>query len=358
MVALSKPEASGADSAEVKAVITSRVFAEGSATHEAALDELRTLAADDERFVWVDLNRYHAPDLEAVAAELDLPQSAVQTAVAERMRPRIDVYGEHFFVSVAVPRRVDEGQEVLLNELDLFVGRNYLVSAHRHPLPFTERALARAVQNPVMLKLDSAFLLSILIDELLATYEELTEELEDAIEAIEERALVDESDAFLNDLLMLKRYVFAVFHLVGKQRAIVEAFLRPDFPLAGGAVTAPYFRDLDDRLGHLVDRLGAAKESVNGAFDLYVSQVSRRTNDIMKVLAIVSTMLLPASVILAFFGTSLLPSTFETETWFFVMIVLVVIVTTCILFLFYRWRWIGRSLALQAKRPRRLRREA
>ena len=344
---------------EPKAVITSRLFGEGNETREVALDELKSLAADDNRFVWVDLCGSNRGDLEAVARELDLPEVAVQAASGERMRPRLNVYGERFFVAVAVPQGDGDAPPLELSELDLFVGRNYLVSAHERPLPFTKRALERAILNPVMLKLDSAFLLSILIDELIAAYEELTDELEDGIEAIEERALIDESEAFLNDLLALKRYCFGVFQLAGKHRAVVEGFLRPDFLLAGGAVTAPYFRDLDERLGHLTDRLGSAKESVNGAFDLYVSQISRRQNDIMKVLAIASTMLLPASVILAFFGTSLLPSMLETETWFVIMIGLIVVVTVGILFLFFRWRWIGQSLAAaQTDRMQRRRRNS
>ena len=106
------------------------------------------------------------------------------------------------------------------------------------------------------------------------------------------------SDALLEDLLHLKRFVFAVYRLASQHRATLEAFLRPDFPLVGGDVIEPYFRDLDERLGRLLDALEAAKESVNGSFDLYVSQVAHRTNDIMKVLTIVSVTLLPASVIL------------------------------------------------------------
>ena len=211
----------------------------------------------------------------------------MQVALANWQRPRLGVFRDRFFVAVTVPHGDLATQRVLASELDLFVGRNYLVSAHKRPLPFAERVLARATQNPALLKLDSAFLLSILVDELLAHYEVLTEELEDEVEAMEVRALTDASDALLEDLLHLKRFVFAVYRLAGQHRATLEAFLRPDFPLVGGDIIEPYFRDLDERLGRLLDALEAAKESVNGAFDLYVSQVAHRTNDIMKVLTIV-----------------------------------------------------------------------
>src|SRR5215211_5051321 len=319
------------------------LFQEDTKPRRVGLEELPPLAADDECFVWVDLSGYVPSDLAQVAEQLDLPEAAVRVALAGWQRPRLGVFRDRYFVAVTVPHGELAAQRVLASELDLFVGRNYLVSAHKRPLPFAERALARAVQNPGLLKLDSAFLLSILVDELLAHYEVLTEELEDEVEAMEERALTDSSDALLEDLLHLKRFAFAVYRLAGQHRATLEAFLRPDFPLVGGDVIEPYLRDLDERLGRLLDALEAAKESINGAFDLYVSQVAHRTNDIMKVLTIVSVTLLPASVILAFFGTGFDSPRLTTPGGFIVMIALIMLTTVGSLILFARRGWIGSS---------------
>jgi magnesium transporter len=317
------------------------LFREDAEPGQVSLEELPALAADDASFVWVDLSGYEPTDLTQVAQLLNLPEAAVRVSLAGWQRPRLGVFRDRFFVAVTVPHGELAAQRVLASELDLFVGRNYLVSAHKRPLPFTERVLARAVQNPALLKLDSAFLLSILIDELLAHYEVLTEGLEDEIEALELRALTDRSDALLEDLLHLKRFVFAVYRLASQHRATLEAFLRPDFPLVGGDVIEPYFRDLDVRLGRLLDALEAAKESINGAFDLYVSQVAHRTNDIMRVLTIVSVTLLPASVILGFFGTDFESPRLDTPSGFIIMVALIVLTTVGALVLFKRRGWIG-----------------
>jgi magnesium transporter len=319
------------------------LFQEDAEPRQVALEELPRLAADDAYFVWVDLNGYVPSDLTQVAEQLDLPEAAVRVALAGWQRPRLGVFRDRYFVAVTVPHGELAAQRVLASELDLFVGRNYLVSAHKRPLPFAERVLARAVQNPALLKLDSAFLLSIIIDELLAHFEVLTEELEDEVEAMEVRALTDASDALLEDLVHLKRFAFAVYRLAGQHRAMLEAFLRPDFPLVGGDVIEPYFRDLDVRLGRLLDALDAVKESVNGSFDLYVSQVAHRTNDIMKILTIVSVTLLPASVILGFFGTTFESPQIHTTGGFIVMIALIVLTTAGSLVLFARRGWLGGS---------------
>ncbi len=141
------------------------LFQEDTELRQVALEELPVLAADDACFVWVDLSGYAPSDLEQVAQQLDLPEAGVRVALAGWQRPRLGVFRDRFFVAVTVPHGELAEQRVLASELDLFVGRNYLVSAHKRPLPFAQRVLARAVQNPALLKLDSAFLLSILIDE-------------------------------------------------------------------------------------------------------------------------------------------------------------------------------------------------
>src|SRR5581483_7950023 len=169
--------------------------------------------------------------------------AAVRVALAGWRRPRLDVFGDRFYVAAAIARGDPASLTVQASELDLFVDRNDLVSVHKRPLPFVDRALARAAQAPELLKADSAFLLAILLDELLAHYEALTERLEDVIDATEERALTDTSDLLLADLLRLKRYVFAVYRLADQHRAVFAAFLRPDVPLVGGEAIAPSFRD-------------------------------------------------------------------------------------------------------------------
>jgi magnesium transporter len=329
--------------------VTAWLFQEGAEPKQIDPDEVAELASDEAVFVWVDLDGYEPDDLEGVARRLDLPEAGVRLAVAGWQRPRLSVFGSLYVATVTVPHEQEDGQRVLASELDLFVGRNYLVSAHKEPLPFAGQALTRAAQNPSLLALDSAFLLSIFIDELLAHYEQLTERLEDEIETLEERALTDASDEFLEDLLHFKRVVFATHRLAAQHRPLLEAFLRPDFPLVGGEAIEPYLRDLEERLDRVLDALGAARDGVNGTFDLYVSRVAHQTNSIVTVLTVVSATLLPASVVLGFFGTSFQDPGIATPTGFLVMVLLLVITTGGSLWLFYRWGWLGG----QRKRSRR-----
>jgi magnesium transporter len=102
-------------------------------------------------------------------------------------------------------------------------------------------------------------------------------------------------------------------------------------------------------LGRLLDALNAVKESINGSFDLYVSQVAHRTNDIMRVLTIVSVTLLPASVVLAFFDASFDSPRINTATGFVVMVVLILLTTLGSVVLFVRSGWLGRPEAQRSR---------
>ncbi|MBX6343020.1 MAG: magnesium transporter CorA family protein, partial [Thermomicrobiaceae bacterium] len=261
------------------------------------IDGLSRLVEADENFVWIDLSEFSASDLERLAQLLRIDRRAVRAAISPWQRPRVDVYGDHFFTSATVAR-IDPGRyRVAASELDVVVGRNYLLSLHKQPLPFGEALLARARHSPELVRLDSAFMLYIVLDELLEHYESMVETLEDEIEALEERALRDTSDAFLEDLFHLKRFVFALGRVADQHEEVFAAFLRPDFSYVSGEDVEPYFRDLDNRLERLLDRIDGAREAVHGAFDIYVSHVSHRTNQVMRILTMVSTILLPATII-------------------------------------------------------------
>ena len=319
--------------------VTAWLFREQQEARQVAVADLPDLVTQDPNFVWIDLSEYSQSELRHLAELLGLPTLAVRTALSVWQRPRLDVFDNQFFVAVTVPSRDSTAYRVEASELDLFIGHNFLVSAHKRPLRFMARVLARARQRPELASLDAAFMLYLVLDELLAYGEGLSEGLENEIEQMEERALKDTSDTFLDDLLRLKRYSFAVSRLLDHHEELFAAFLRPDFSFVSGGEVEPYFRDLDARLARLLDKIRATREAVNGAFDIYVSQMSHRTNQVMKILTLVSTVLLPATVILGVFGTNFQGVPLYTSTAFLVMLALIVLISGVILLAFRQRGW-------------------
>ena len=261
------------------------------------LDQLPELAKDDANLAWVDLSEYSADDLGRVAKMLDLHRLSVEAALDSWQRPRIDSFPDHFYLSTTVATANSRELTITAGELGIWVGKNFVVTAHRRPLPFLEAALVRLEQSPDLAQLHTAFVLYILLDELVNHYAVLFEELEDVIEATEEKALKETSDEFLANLLHLKRYVFALGRLAEQHQTVFAAFSRPDFSYVSGPDIEPYFRDVQQSLERVTDRLLAAREAVNGAFDIYVSHMAHRTNSLITILTVISTLIFPATLI-------------------------------------------------------------
>ena len=315
------------------------LFCPEAEPRKVALDEAPRLVAVDSNFVWVDLSGYAEDELHTLARLLDLDAHAVSRANASWQRPQLHVFKKHFYVTATVARLDDAAYKVHASRLDLFVGNNFLVSAHRPPVPFAARILLRAQQSPELVHLDAAYMLYIVLDELLAHYESLNEQVQSDVEKVEERALTDTSDAFLSDLLRFKRYAFALGQLAEQHREVFSAFLRPDFGWVSGSEVEAYFRDLESRLAHLRDMLLVARDNVNGAFDIYVSHVSHRTNSVIKVLTMVSAVLFSMTVIIGLFSTSIQGVSIYKPGDYALMIALMLGVGGAILFVFHRNRW-------------------
>jgi magnesium transporter len=120
------------------------------------------------------------------------------------------------------------------------------------------------------------------------------------------------------------------------------AFLRPDFQWVTGEGVEIYFRDLEARFTVLNEALVSIRDTLNGSFELYVSHVAHRTNQVIKTLTIVSTVLLPNSVIVGFFGTNNLQTIpFLAQSGGFVlMLFAIAAVSGGILAVFFRRGWL------------------
>ena len=153
---------------------------------------------------------------------------------------------------------------------------------------------------------------------------------------------MDTSDSFLRDLLHFKRYAFALTQLADQHRAIFAVFLRPDFHYIPEQEIMLYYRDLDARLSRLIDLLRAARESVNGIFDIYVSHMSHRTNAVIKILTMVSTVLLPSTLVFAFFSTNSIQDIpiLTHRLGFLLMVASVICISVMILWRFRHKGWL------------------
>jgi magnesium transporter len=323
---------------KAKNAVTCYVFHGGECEEDVALKDVPRLARSDRNMAWIDLSEYSREDLQEVAEVLNLHPVTVNATLSDWERPRVDVFPDYFYMSVTVVRADLAKRKVVAGELNIVVGRNFLVTAHKLPLPIGDKILERLKQSPEVATMHTAFALYIILEELVEMYQGIFEHIDEEIEEAEEKALTQSSDAFLSDLLALKRYIFVLGRFAEQHRSVFAVLTRPDFTYVQGEEVEPYFRELQENLSRLIDKLSAGRDSVTEAFDIYISQVSHRTNELIRVLTLISTVVLPATLVVGFFSTNFtnIP-VLGSSAAFWVMIVLLIALPTSIL-LFIRRR--------------------
>ncbi len=258
--------------------------------------------------LWVDLEGSDAdearPILEGVFGFHHL---AVDDCLNRHIdTPKIDDYGQYLFIISQGIRFHARSERLETTELDLFLGPNYLVSFHSHPLAAVDDVRRRVGgDGPLALPGKGAdFLAHALLDALVDQFLPVVEEMEQTVEGLEEAVLVNPQQRVLQELLLLKRNAQRLRRTLLPQRDVVNRFARGEFPRLVGEEMRMYFRDIYDHVVRVEEMVDSLRDLADSVLNTYLSAVNNRLNEVMKVLSIVAAVFLPLTLISGIYGTN------------------------------------------------------
>jgi magnesium transporter len=308
----------------------------------AELSEWPTLCQDDQNLLWVDLVDPSDEVLAEVSQLLGIDPRAARITRRPSTRPLVRTFKDHYVVtafSVDVDERnVEKGGEptTTVTEINAVAGRNFLLSVHDRPIPWLKDLEERTATNPQLGRLDSSYLLYVLLDTLVGDYSREFDEVEDEVERMEEALLRDTGRGAFDQVMVMKRHIHTVRRIVAPHRTAFSVLAAPDSPVPQSQVEA-YFRDLIQHLDNLLERLEHARDTVTGSYNLYISNVSYRTNQELRVLTFLSAVLLPMTVITGVFGTNFKMAEYDFYEGFYAMLIGMALMTAIMLG-FFKWR--------------------
>ncbi|HKQ58480.1 MAG TPA: magnesium/cobalt transporter CorA [Candidatus Eisenbacteria bacterium] len=274
--------------------------ADASGARELAPDEAIRLAHAGSCSVWLDLEAVEESEARALLAPLGVHPVALDDMVTHINRPKVDDYGDYLYVAVH-SARWESGDRPTLRELDILVGKRFLVTFHEGATRSVAAAHAVLARRPELLSRGPAYLLHFLLDVLVDHYLPITEQIAVQVDEIEEQ-MFTEPDAPMNEgILKLKRGLSALRRIVGPQRDTVLALTRDEFRPVPAEVR-PYLRDVYDRLARVSDLLDSFRDEVATLLELHVAVTSNRLNQVIKVLTVIATIMLPLTVITGYYG--------------------------------------------------------
>jgi magnesium transporter len=225
---------------------------------------------------------------------------AIEDCIQDVHHPKLDNYGDYAYLVV---HGVRVGSEKRLHtlELDVFLGRRYLLTYHSEPSRSVNEIWERALRNAPFAGRGPALLLHAILDAQIEHYFPVLEAIEKQADVLEEQVFGDATPRTLEAILGLKRDVAQLKRIAGPQRDVLARIARGEVPVVPPEQTL-YFRDLYDHLFRLADMADGFRDMLQGSQDAYLSAVSNRLNEVMKALTLISTILLPMTVVGGIYG--------------------------------------------------------
>jgi magnesium transporter len=275
-------------------------YQDGKRLGEIAKEDISEYVKRPECFVWVALKDPEPEELAEMQAEFGLHELAVEDATRGHQRPKVEEYGDSVFAVLHVPQL--RGDDVDVGELDLFVGRNYVLSVRHRFEPGFQAVRDRVEAEPEMLAKGSGFVFYALMDNVVDRYFPLVDALEVELEAIEARIFNEElARSNLKDLYGLKWRLMVVRHAV-------EPLIDVLHKLYGGRVPSvcqgmqDYFRDVYDHLLRVSQQLDGLRDMVITAMSVNLSTINLQTTEITKRLAAYAALVAVPTLIAGIYG--------------------------------------------------------
>jgi magnesium transporter len=237
--------------------------------------------------VWVDVRDPGPEELEMLREELGFHRLALEDVARQRQRPKVDEYPDYFFVVMYAPLSGEPGEELRTAEIDMFVGKNYVVTCHPGEIPSLEDAEARWERTEPQLREQVGFLLHVVADSVIDSYFPIVDGIEDRLDALELAMFTRQAQYRPEELLAVKRTLYTLRKAIYPLREVFNTFLRRD-QVIFSPETYPYFQDAYDHVLRLLDIIDIERDMATGALEAQLSVVSNRLNETMKQLTVVA----------------------------------------------------------------------
>ena len=321
------------------------VYREGSDKVEEgfSLDQLPALLQNDKLVIWVDMEAPSEADDRVLLDIFHFHPLTVEDCRANRHHPKVEEFPDYIYFIVHAVRTDASPERFNTIELDGFLGRNYVVTYHHEKFASVEKVKQSIRSSPVVCQKGATFLLHQIIDSIVDDYLPVMDDFDERINELEDNifTLHRPSDKILEEILGLKRSVLRLRRISSKQLEVLYRMSHGQFQLISGPVL-PFFRDIYDHLLRVTDLAESYRDLISGSLEAYLSVVSNRLNEIMKVLTIFSAIMLPLTFITGFFGMNLPEITgIQSHTVYMLLWTMMIFVSGGMLYLFWRRGWIG-----------------
>jgi magnesium transporter len=295
----------------------------------------------ENQLLWVDVRNAEEAEIQKVGEFFGLDPACVRDLIEVHHRPELRNYGEYFHLQVIGVARKDNKDEPV--HLDMVAGENFVVTVQQEDLKLLDDFNEQVRGDTQIGRLGSADFVAALLDLHLDSYYHSLDFMEDEVDRFDDAALRGKlsSKSELSTLVGMRRWARHLRRLLIPHRDVYARLTRPDFAQFFQDGTANYVESLFNRLEKAIEAVENARDLVYGSFDILMAKDADNTNNIVKVLTVITLAAALSSALAGTLGMNFQADLFSTgNVGFFVTVgIMVIIVVVVIAIAFWR-KWI------------------
>jgi magnesium transporter len=268
---------------------------------EVTSHKLTDVLNTDNGVMWADLEQPIEADFAKLRAVFSFHPLAIEDTLHQNQRPKVEEYQDHLFI-VLKPSSI-LANTVSFRELEVFVGRNYLITIHYSDEPVIKHARKRLDlhQERTSFSSSATQFLYTLLDVVIDGYIQALDQLEDEVEILSKEVLVAPTPDTLNRLFELKSVFSNMSRILLPQREIINVLVNHNVVFINPN-SQYYLRDVSDHLAQAIDRVRLGQDNLNTLMSLYASAVSNQLNQHVNRLTILAIVLGVFTIFTGFYG--------------------------------------------------------
>jgi len=290
-----------------------------------SLEGIRDFIDKDGFFIWVDLENPSEENFSLLAKVFNFHPLAIEDSKAKFNLPKIDSHKSYLFMVWHDLLGVSSEDEIKTAEVDVFLGKNFLVTTHEKKMKDVDLVFERCREVSGFMAEGVIWILHALLDEMVDEDFLLVDKISEKIDKLQDEIFEGSTQEQLKKLFFYKRQLVIIRKIVAPQREIINTLIRYELFIEKRAYI--YFQDIADHLIRIIDFVDTSRDVISGAMDIYLSSVSNKLNQVMKKLTIVATIFMPLTLITGIYGMNFknMPELYWPYGYFAILIFMVLV---------------------------------
>jgi magnesium transporter len=280
------------------------VDAAGKVHRNPSVRQLVEVVRSGEGKLWIDVDTTVRHQLALLEKVFNFHPLAIEDTLNPNSRVKIEEYPGYIFMivrGVAFCRDTEDPYDLDTNNINFFLGTNYLVTVHAELAPSIDAMFDRMERSPDILARGVERVAHSIMDQTVDAFFPILDQIDEFIDGLEERVFRDFDETALHEIFQVKRLVLSLRRHLAPQREVFNVLTNRPSPLLS-AETQVYFRDIYDHVLRINESLETYRELLSSTLDSYLSQVSNRLGQVTKALSIAATMSIPFVVVSGMWG--------------------------------------------------------